>query len=390
MLRAITNFLKLESISGILLVFATILAIIFENTSLNGIYHYFIDIKVSFAIDEFNISKPMLLWINDGLMAIFFFIIGLEVKREVLGGEMKNPKNVVLPIIAAIGGMAIPALIYTAINFNDSAAMQGWAIPSATDIAFALGVLLLLGSRVPKSLKLFLLTLAIADDIGAILIIAVFYTNEIHIVPLIVAFGSIGVLFLLNRFKVLILAPFLLVGVVLWVAMLKSGVHATLAGVITAMFIPYAKASGYNKTLLEEMEHDLHPLVTYLILPLFAFVNMGIGFEAFTLDNLTHSVSLGIILALFFGNQIGVFGLSYLVIKLGFAKLPAGSNYMQLYGVSVLCGIGFTMSLFIGSLAFYGSGVGVDERFAILVGSVISAVVGYLILFFASDKNTNK
>lgn len=387
MLTGIKNFFKLESISGILLVIATMLAIIFENSALNGLYHYLTDIKISIAIDEFNISKPMLLWVNDGLMAIFFFIIGLEVKREVLGGELSNPKNVVLPIIAAVGGMVVPAIIYTIFNFGDDAAMAGWATPMATDIAFALGVLLLLGDRVPKSLKLFLLTLAIADDIGAILIIAIFYTSEIHFVPLMVVGGSIVALFLLNRLRTRVLAPFLIVGVILWVAMLKSGVHATLAGVITALFIPYVKASGYNKTLLEEMEHDLHPIVTYAILPIFAFMNMGIGFEAFTMDNLTNNISLGIILGLFFGNQIGVFGISYLAIKLKLAELPSESNYLQLYGVSVLCGIGFTMSLFIGSLAFFGQD-SVDERFAILVGSVLSAIVGYFVLFFASKNKT--
>jgi NhaA family Na+:H+ antiporter len=389
MLTAIKSFFKLESIGGILLVVATILAIIFENTLLNGFYHYLSNLKISFAIDEFNISKPLLLWVNDGLMAIFFFIIGLEVKREVLGGELSHPKNVVLPILAAVGGMVVPAIIYTALNFGDDIAMAGWATPVATDIAFALGVLLLLGDRVPKSLKLFLLTLAIADDIGAILIIAIFYTSEIHFVPLMVVFGSIGALVLLSRFRTTILAPFLIVGVILWVAMLKSGVHATLAGVITALFIPYVKASGYNKTLLEEMEHDLHPIVTFAILPLFAFMNMGIGFEAFTIENLTNNISLGIILGLFFGNQIGVFGVSYLAIKFKFAELPSGSNYLQLYGVSVLCGIGFTMSLFIGSLAFFAE-ESVDERFAILVGSVISAIYGYLILLFASKKSVQQ
>jgi NhaA family Na+:H+ antiporter len=389
MLTAIKSFFKLESIGGILLVVATILAIIFENTLLNGFYHYLSNLKISFAIDEFNISKPLLLWVNDGLMAIFFFIIGLEVKREVLGGELSHPKNVVLPILAAVGGMVVPAIIYTALNAGDDIAMAGWATPVATDIAFALGVLLLLGDRVPKSLKLFLLTLAIADDIGAILIIAIFYTSEIHFVPLMVVFGSIGALVLLSRFRTTILAPFLIVGVILWVAMLKSGVHATLAGVITALFIPYVKASGYNKTLLEEMEHDLHPIVTFAILPLFAFMNMGIGFEAFTLENLTNNISLGIILGLFFGNQIGVFGVSYLAIKFKFAELPSGSNYLQLYGVSVLCGIGFTMSLFIGSLAFFAE-ESVDERFAILVGSVISAIYGYLILLFASKKSVQQ
>jgi NhaA family Na+:H+ antiporter len=389
MLTAIKSFFKLESIGGILLVVATILAIIFENTLLNGFYHYLSNLKISFAIDEFNISKPLLLWVNDGLMAIFFFIIGLEVKREVLGGELSHPKNVVLPILAAVGGMVVPAIIYTALNAGDDIAMAGWATPVATDIAFALGVLLLLGDRVPKSLKLFLLTLAIADDIGAILIIAIFYTSEIHFVPLMVVFGSIGALVLLSRFRTTILAPFLIVGVILWVAMLKSGVHATLAGVITALFIPYVKASGYNKTLLEEMEHDLHPIVTFAILPLFAFMNMGIGFEAFTIENLTNNISLGIILGLFFGNQIGVFGVSYLAIKFKFAELPSGSNYLQLYGVSVLCGIGFTMSLFIGSLAFFAE-ESVDERFAILVGSVISAIYGYLILLFASKKSVQQ
>jgi NhaA family Na+:H+ antiporter len=383
--RKIKEFFQLESIGGILLFIASILAILTYNY-FTDFYDYLIHLKIAIAIDKFNISKPSELWVNDGLMAIFFFVIGLEIKREVLAGDLKDPKVVMLPVIGAVFGMLVPAIIYIIFNWENSAALNGWAIPSATDIAFALGVLSLLGKRVPNSLKLFLMTLAIADDIGAILIIAIFYTTQINTVPLMVAILAVVTLFVFNRTKVLLLAPYLIAGVILWVAMLKSGVHATIAGVITAMFIPYTKASGYTKTLLEEMEHDLHPVVTYFILPVFAFVNMGIAFEAFSIENLVNNVSMGIVFGLFFGNQIGIFSAVYLATKFKIASMPEGTTYLQIYGVSVLCGIGFTMSLFIGKLAFFDSAITVDERFAIVVGSMLSAIVGYLILYFAPAK----
>ena len=323
-------------------------------------------------------------------MAIFFFVIGLEVKREFLVGELSDPARVVLPIIAAIGGMTLPAVIYSVINWGDPVAMKGWAIPSATDIAFALGVIALLGTRVPKSLKIFLMTLAIVDDLGAIVIIAIFYTSNLSLLSLAVAFLAIIGLFILNRRGVLGLAPYILMTVILWAAVLKSGVHATLAGVIAAFFIPYKPQSGDSQTQLERLENDLHPVVVFAILPLFAFVNTGIPFDNLSLQSFLHPVSLGIALGLFVGNQIGVMGFSWVTIKLGFAKLPKDASWLQVYGISMLCGIGFTMSLFIGGLAFEqgGPSLGVDDRLGILVGSLLSGILGYLILRLAAAKNS--
>jgi NhaA family Na+:H+ antiporter len=321
-------------------------------------------------------------------MAIFFFLIGLEIKREFLAGELSDPSRVVLPVIAAVGGMAVPAVIYSIINWDDPIAIKGWAIPSATDIAFALGVLALLGSRIPQSLKLFLMTLAIIDDLGAIIIIALFYTADLSVTSLITAATALAVLFTMNRRGVLGLAPYMLVGVVLWAAVLKSGVHATLAGVLTAFFIPFKKASGETHTQLEILEHDLHPTVAFGILPLFAFANAGIPFEGINTDSFLHPIPLGIAAGLFFGNQIGIFGFSWIAIKLGISKLPDSANWAQLYGVAALCGIGFTMSLFIGSLAFEQSGDNtVDNRLGILFGSLISGTVGYLVLRYASNNS---
>ena len=385
-LKALSEFLRYEASGGILLLLAAVLAMLVENSAASGLYDALLGTPVQIRFGEFEIAKPLLLWINDGLMAIFFFLIGLEVKREILDGELSEPSRVVLPMIAAVGGMAVPAAIYAAINWGDAMALKGWAIPSATDIAFALGVLALLGSRVPNTLKLFLMTLAIVDDLGAIVIIAIFYTADLSPNSLLVAAAALGVLFALNRFGVLALAPYLLVGMVLWAAVLKSGVHATLAGVLAALFIPYAREEGETQTQLEKLEHDLHPAVVYGILPLFAFANTGISFEGLTADSLLHPVPLGIAAGLFVGNQIGVFGLSWLAIRAGLARLPQGSSWLQLYGVAALCGIGFTMSLFISSLAFQqgGSDIAVDDRLGILVGSVVSALLGYVILRMAT------
>jgi NhaA family Na+:H+ antiporter len=381
-IRALTEFLRLEASSGILLLLAAVLAMLVENSAASGLYDALLVTPVEIRVGGFEIAKPLLLWINDGLMAIFFFLVGLEVKREFLDGELSEPSRVVLPVIAAIGGMAVPAAIYVAINWGDPVNLRGWAIPSATDIAFALGVLALLGSRVPNTLKLFLMTLAIVDDLGAIVIIALFYTADLSVVSLLFAVLALAILFALNRFGVLSLVPYLLVGVVLWAAVLKSGVHATLAGVLTALFIPYAREEGAARTQLEKLEHDLHPAVVYGILPLFAFANTGISFDGLTADSLLHPVPLGIAAGLFLGNQLGVFGLSWLAIRAGIARLPQGASWLQLYGVAALCGIGFTMSLFISSLAFEqgGPGLAVDDRLGILVGSLVSALLGYAIL----------
>ena len=381
----LTRFLRLEASSGILLLFAAALAMLAENSFASTYYEALLDLPVQIRIGDFEIAKPLLLWINDGLMAVFFFLIGLEVKREVLHGELSDPARVVLPIVGAAGGMMIPALIYAWVNWGDPVAMNGWAIPSATDIAFALAVLALVGSNVPASLKLFLMALAIADDLGAIIIIALFYTSQLSVLSLMVAALAVLGLFVLNRRGVLSLVPYLLVGLVLWVAVLKSGVHATLAGVLVAMFIPYRKAPGQELTQLERLEDDLHPAVVYGILPLFAFANTGISFAGLTLQSLLEPVPLGIALGLFLGNQVGVMGFCWFAIKLGLARLPSGANWLHMYGISCLCGIGFTMSLFISSLAFEASGSGtmLNDRLGILVGSMAAALLGFVVLKLA-------
>lgn len=387
-MKAIKDIVRTEAFGGVLLVLAVVLAMMAENSFLDIYYKSLLSIPVAIQFGEFEIAKPLLLWINDGLMAIFFFLIGLEIKREVLVGELSEFSKIVLPVIAAVGGMAIPALIYAFINWDNDVAMRGWAIPSATDIAFALGVMNLLGKQVPNSLKLFLMTLAIVDDLGAIVIIALFYTTDLSELSLIIAALAIACLFLFNRFGVLSLSAYILVGLVLWSAVLKSGVHATLAGVLTAFFVPFRKEPGQAYTQLERLEHDLHPVVMYVILPLFAFANTGISFNGLSMASLFHPVPLGIAAGLFLGNQIGVFSFSWLAIKLKFAQLPKRATWLQLYGVAALCGIGFTMSLFISSLAFDQDtpGFAVDDRLGILVGSLLSALVGYGVLRFSAAR----
>ncbi|MCP5347573.1 MAG: Na+/H+ antiporter NhaA [Gammaproteobacteria bacterium] len=387
--KSVRQFFQFEASGGLLLIAATLLAMLAQNSPLSGFYDALLQVPVEIRVGDFTIDKPLLLWINDGLMAIFFFMIGLEVKREFLVGELSDPARVVLPVVAAIGGMSVPALIYSAINWGDPIAMRGWAIPSATDIAFALGVIALLGTRVPRSLKIFLMTLAIVDDLGAIVIIAVFYTSNLSLLSLGIAALAVISLYVLNRRGVLDLAAYLLITLVLWTAVLKSGVHATLAGVVAAFFIPYRTPPGDSETLLERLEHDLQPIVVFAILPFFAFVNTGISFANISLQSFLHPVSLGIALGLFLGNQIGVMGLSWLTVKLGFARLPQDAGWKQIYGVSMLCGIGFTMSLFIGGLAFEQGGpeLGVDDRLGILAGSLLSGTLGYLLLRFTSRES---
>jgi NhaA family Na+:H+ antiporter len=380
-IKVLKDFFRFESAGGILLFIAAILAMVVQNSPADFIYDSLLEVPVEIRFGQFEIAKPLLLWINDGLMAIFFFLIGLEVKREFLAGELSERSRLVLPFVAAVGGMVVPAGIYAALNWGDAVALKGWAIPSATDIAFALGVLALLGSRVPASLKLFLMTLAILDDLGAIVIIAVFYTADLSVSSLMLSISAIAILTIFNRRGVVSLTPYLLVGLVLWVAVLKSGVHATLAGVVIAFFIPFKKLPGESETQLEKLEHDLHPAVVFGILPLFAFANTGISFEGMSLDMFFHPVPLGIAFGLFFGKQIGVFGFSWVAIKMGWSRMPTGANMMQIYGVALLCGIGFTMSLFIGSLAFeHGGPSATDERIGILMGSLVSGVLGYIIL----------
>lgn len=378
----ISRFFKLESSGGIILMFVAVLALVFANTPLQSYYALFLDTPVEIRIGAFEIAKPLLLWINDGLMAIFFFLIGLELKRELLEGELSDKRNIILPGIGAIGGMAVPALIYTYYNITDPMAMKGWAIPAATDIAFALGVLSLLGSRVPVSIKVFLTSLAIFDDVGAILIIAVFYTAKISLTSLVVVAFCITVLAWLNRRNPESTSLYIAIGVVMWVAMLKSGVHATLAGVILAMFIPIKSKTNTNYSPLKSMEHDLHPVVAFIVLPIFAFANAGINISGVGTEQLFHSVPLGIALGLFVGKQVGVFGFCWLAIKLKLTVLPNRMSWSALYGTAALCGIGFTMSLFIGSLAFEETGVNLifDERLGILLGSLVSGLVGYIVL----------
>ncbi|MCP4488068.1 MAG: Na+/H+ antiporter NhaA [Gammaproteobacteria bacterium] len=378
----ISSFLKLESASGIILMFAAGLAIFIANTPLQSYYGLLLDTPVEIRVGAFEIAKPLLLWINDGLMAVFFFLVGLELKRELIEGELSDKKNIILPGVGAIGGMAVPALVYIYFNVDDPIAMQGWAIPAATDIAFALGVLALLGSRVPTSIKIFLTSLAIFDDIGAIIIIAIFYTSKISITGLIVVAICIPVLALLNKRNPDSTSLYIVVGIIMWVAMLKSGVHATLAGVILAMFIPLKSKTNPNYSPLKSLEHDLHSVVAFIVLPIFAFANAGINLSGIGAEHLLHSVPLGIALGLFLGKQLGIFGLCWLAIKLNLTRLPNGVSWGTLYGIAALCGIGFTMSLFIGSLAFEETGVNLifDERLGIVLGSLASGITGYLIL----------
>ena len=382
MKHKLQHFLKLESASGILLVIAALMAMITVNSPAQFLYDALLNTPVEIRIGALNIAKPLLLWVNDGLMALFFLLVGLEIKREIVQGELADPAKAILPVMAAIGGMVMPALIYTAFNQGDDLAMRGWAIPTATDIAFALGVLSLLGKRVPPALKLFLLTLAIVDDLGAIVIIALFYTAELSTTSLLVALSALAVLYAFNRRGVLSLSPYLLVGLVMWVAVLKSGVHATLAGVLLAFFIPLRPAPGEHHTVAENLEHDLHGSVSFVILPLFAFMNTGVSLSGLSLDSVINPVPLGIAAGLFLGKPIGVMLFCWLAIQLRLAKIPHQVGWGELFGVAVLAGIGFTMSLFISSLAFVQGDPNfrVDDRIGILLGSVVSAVCGYGLL----------
>ncbi|VAX34591.1 Na+/H+ antiporter NhaA type [hydrothermal vent metagenome] len=382
-MNIIEEFIEKESTSGILLILATVLALAFSNTSLSIWYESFLHVPVGIHVGTLNLEKSLYHWVNDGLMAIFFLLIGLEVKREIVEGHLSSLRQVALPGIAAVGGMAVPAVIYLIFNQNHPIAVNGWAIPTATDIAFALGVLSLLGKRVPVSLKLFLMALAIIDDLGAIIIIAIFYTSKLSMLSIAVAAISFAVLITLNRFGISKKAAYFIVGSVLWVSVLKSGVHATLAGVILAFTIPLHAKGEDNKPVspAKEIEHDLHFWVAFLILPLFAFVNAGVNVTQISFVQMFGSVPLGIILGLFVGKQLGVFGFSWLAIKFKKAELPKDSNWIQFYGVSVLTGIGFTMSLFISSLAFEDARVfQYTDKLAILIGSFLSGIVGFLVL----------
>ncbi len=382
-MKIIDDFIQKESSAGILLIFVTVLALVLQNSALSEMYNGFLHTHVEMRFGDLQIAKPLLLWVNDGLMAVFFFLIGLEVKREVIEGHLSSLSQIMLPGIAAIGGMVIPAMVFVAFNQGDTFAMKGWAIPTATDIAFALGILSLLGKRVPASLKLFLMALAIIDDLGAIIIIALFYTSELSAMSIGVASGALIALFIMNRVGVTKKAAYILVGVVLWVSVLKSGVHATLAGVALAFMIPLTSTDEEGKkfSMLKEMEHDLHYWVAFMILPLFAFVNAGVDLKGISMDEMFGTVPMGIMLGLFIGKQVGVFGFSWVAIKFGWASLPKDSNWMQLYGVAILTGIGFTMSLFVDSLAYNDTQLyHYADKLAILLGSFLSGIIGYLVL----------
>jgi NhaA family Na+:H+ antiporter len=387
MLKTIDNFMKKESSAGVLLILVTILALFLENSFLTDFYTKFLHTPIEVRFGGLHIAKPLLLWVNDGLMAIFFFLIGLEVKREVMEGHLSSIKQVTLPTIAAIGGMVVPALVFVFFNKGDDFAMNGWAIPTATDIAFALGILSLLGPRVPVSLKIFLMALAIIDDLGAIVIIALFYTNELSTMSITVAAIALTALLVANRMNVAAKSIYIVIGIILWISVLKSGVHATLAGVALAFMIPMNSKDkeGNSFSMLKEMEHGLHNWVSFIILPLFAFVNAGVYLQDISLNEMSGSVPMGIMLGLFLGKQLGVFGFSFIAIKMGIASLPKDSNWLLLYGVSVLTGIGFTMSLFVDSLAFNDTQLfHYADKLAILIGSFLSGIVGYTILKVAT------
>ncbi|HBM66841.1 MAG TPA: Na+/H+ antiporter NhaA [Pseudomonas sp.] len=384
-----TRFFQLEAASGLLLIAAAVLALIINNSPLSYLYGGLLEVPVAIQVGALNIAKPLLLWINDGLMALFFLLIGLEVKREVVDGHLSKPSQVILPATAAVGGMVVPALIYWFINRDNPAAVAGWAIPTATDIAFALGVLALLGKRVPVSLKLFLMTLAIIDDLGAIIVIALFYSGTLSSVSLLLAAACLLVLVAMNRLGVIKLGPYMIVGLILWVCVLKSGVHATLAGVALAFCIPLRTRNAESSPLLA-LEHALQPWVAYAILPIFAFANAGVSLAGMTVDSFTHPVPMGIMIGLLLGKTVGVFGLTWVAVKLRLAALPAGAGWGQILGVAILCGIGFTMSLFVGSLAFApGSSeyAGMDYM-GILTGSFFAAVIGYAVTAMASRKTS--
>ena len=382
-LSAIRQFLHLESASGIVLVLAGTLAMVAANTDLTGWYEALLATQFKIQLGEFALDKPLVVWVNDLLMAIFFLLVGLEIKREVVMGELSDRAKVALPAVAAVGGMVVPAAIYAWINWGDPVGIRGWAIPSATDIAFALGVLSLFGERVPVGLKIFLMTLAVLDDLGAIVIIALFYNADLSVTALLLAGLALVALAVLNRCGVTRIAPYMLVGLALWLFVLKSGVHATLAGVVAALFVPARDPAQPDHPPLTRLEHALHPWVAFGILPVFAFFNAGVSLDGLSFADLLQPIPLGIMLGLLVGKQVGVFTFAWLAVRLGIARLPDGVDFRQIYGTAVLCGIGFTMSLFIGMLAFENSAAGeviVTDRLGVLSGSLLSALIGYVVL----------
>jgi NhaA family Na+:H+ antiporter len=383
-LKGILRFIQSESAGGIVLGVAAILALIVSNSPLGGLYRQFVELpgEVRIGGDLLVVAKPLLLWVNDLWMAVFFFVVGLEIKRELLAGELASVRQALLPAGAALGGMVVPALIYAALNWGDAIALRGWAIPTATDIAFALGILMLLGSRVPASLKVFLTAVAIIDDLGAIVVIAIFYTANLSFAMLLAAGIGALVLFALNRARVMSVGVYVVVGLVIWVCVLKSGVHATLAGVITALAVPLRSDDG--RTPLEDAEHALHPWVAFIVLPMFAFANAGVSLQGVTLATLAEAVPLGIALGLVVGKAVGVFGASWLMVRFAGANWPAGADRRQFFAVCVLCGIGFTMSLFIGALAFEGQGAAYETqlKIGVLGGSLMAGLIGVVLLLW--------
>ena len=379
-------FFKLEAASGLILLIAAILALVISNSDLNQLYFETLAKYLFVGINDFGLKLSVHHWINDALMAIFFFFVTLEIKREFLQGELSNIKQALLPIIAAVGGMVIPALFYVFINYGNPETINGWAIPSATDIAFSLGILSLLGSRVPISLKVFLTALAIIDDLGAILIIAFFYSGDLSIPYLSLILISYILLLILNKFSIKIFVPYLIIGLCMWFFTYKSGIHATIAGVLLASTIPH-RLKENDFSLLLKIEHGISPYVAFLIMPIFAFANAGVNLEGLSLSSLLSPVPLGILLGLFFGKQIGVLLFSYVSVKFKFAEMPNNSSWMSIYGVSILTGIGFTMSLFVGNLAFVENVKYIDGvKIGVLTGSLLSTVFGYFILLITSKK----
>ena len=396
---AFRRFFAAESAGGIVLALATVLASLISNSPYGADYEAFRNIpgEVRIGTDWLVLSKPLILWVNDLWMAVFFLLVGLEIKRELIVGELASVRQAMLPAVAAVGGMVVPAGIYAVLNMNDPIALRGWAIPAATDIAFALGILMLLGSRVPASLKIFLTAVAIIDDLGAIVVIAFFYTAQLSLPMLGAALAGCAALFALNRLRVKSVLPYLLVGAIVWICVLKSGVHATLAGVATAFAIPLGTSAEDDTaddehSPLQELEHALHPWVAFVVLPMFAFANAGVALQGLSVQTLTQTVPLGIAAGLVLGKAIGVFGASWLLSVTAGAELPAGANRMQLFGVCVLCGVGFTMSLFIGGLAFEGQGPGYDTqvKLGVLGGSLIAGVLGTLILLRAERRGASR
>ena len=383
-ITALREFLRLEAAGGLILIGAAVVALLWSNSPFAGGYIGLLETPVVVQVGALKVAKPLLLWINDGLMAIFFMLVGLEIKREVLQGQLSSWSQAALPAIGAVGGMLVPALVYAGINWGDPARLRGWAIPAATDIAFALTVLALAGRGAPVSLKIFLLALAIIDDLGAIVVIAIFYTAELSTGSLALAGLGVAGLAVLNAWGVRSKAAYILMGVFVWVCVLKSGVHATLAGVVVGLSVPLRGGDPGEESPLHQLEHHLHPWVAFGILPVFAFANAGVSLEGLSLRSLLEPVPLGIALGLFAGKQVGVFLVSWAAIRLGLARLPEGCNWLQLYGVSLLTGIGFTMSLFIGTLAFPETGYSTDVRLGVLAGSLLSAVTGALVLWLAS------